>query len=77
MTLRWEEDVEIVRILVYIEEESFDVAAILTDTLDSSRRELPLVNLFILIRSNVPDPDRLGKGKIIDLNKSHRSGDKV
>ena len=74
MILRWEEDVEIIRVLVYVEKESFDVPTILTDVLDSGRRELPLVDLFILLRGNVPHTDRLQKGKIIELNESHRSG---
>ena len=48
---------------MYVEKESFDVAAILTDVLDSGRRELPFVDLFVLLRGDVPDPDGLQQGK--------------
>ena len=50
---------EVVRVLVDVEKHSLDVAAVLTDTLDGTGGELPLVDLFVLLWSRVPDPDRL------------------
>ena len=48
-----------------VEKDSLDVAAVLTDTLDGTGGELPLVDLFILLRSRVPDADRLKQSAFV------------
>ena len=59
VALGGKEDVKIIRVLMYIEKDGLDVAAILTDTLDSTSRELPFVYLFVFFGCHMPDPNRL------------------
>ncbi len=54
-----EEEVEVVRVLVHVQEDGALVALVLTDRLDGRRAEIPLVDLRT--RDHVPNPDRLLK----------------
>ena len=58
--LRGEEDVEVVGVLVYVEEDGLLVAPVLAHALDAARRKRPLVDLgAVLLGRDVPQAHKL------------------